>query len=116
MSQQSKLGFVLLVSAVLLGVFFAHGVPQPAPDFSPGAPGLTVFETRADASGCHGTAVVLRGFNLRQTSWGRRTDLPGLENRETWGTRLGREPKTQVSVQTKDANLGHQAFLLFVTA
>ena len=34
MSQQSKLGFVLLVSAVLLGVFFAHGVPQPAPDFS----------------------------------------------------------------------------------
>jgi len=38
-----------------------------------------VFETRADASGCHGTAVVFRGFNLRQTSWGRRTDLPGLE-------------------------------------
>ena len=71
-----------------------------------------MFETRADASGCHGTAVVLRGFNLRQTSWGRRTDLPGLENRETWGTRLGREPKTQVSVQTKDANLGHQATIV----
>ena len=34
MSQQSKLGFLVLVSAVLLGVYVAHGVHQPAPDFS----------------------------------------------------------------------------------
>ncbi len=34
MSQQSKLGFVLLVGAVLLGIYVAQGVHQPAPDFS----------------------------------------------------------------------------------
>jgi hypothetical protein len=96
MSQQSKLGFVLLVSAVLLGVFFAHGVPQPAPDFSPGAPGLAVFETRADASGCHGTAVVLRGFNLRQTSLVPQVRVPRLD------ANLGREGRNEPQVSPNE--------------
>jgi peroxiredoxin len=55
MSQTSKLGFLLLAGAVLLGVFVAHGVHQPAPDFS--LPGT--YGGRVDLASYRGRPVLL---------------------------------------------------------
>jgi peroxiredoxin len=55
MSQQWELGFVLLVSAVLLGIYIANGVHQPAPDFS--LPGT--YGGRFDLASYRGRSVLL---------------------------------------------------------
>ena len=62
----------------------------------PGAPGLAVFETRASTStqGRRRFAENQLG-NLHSLT---RTTLPGLEPRETWGTRLVKRLQAQQDI------------------